>query len=64
MLTYADKERALKDLENIIMRKDKRAFNQYCQAIFMCTDKILVILNIFENVKTCMIPASSGEDSI
>ncbi|MDE6292833.1 MAG: hypothetical protein K2L98_04045 [Bacilli bacterium] len=64
MLTYADKEKALKDLENINRRKDKRAFNQYCQAIFMCTDKILVILDILENVKKCMIPASSGEGSI
>lgn len=64
MLTHADKERALKDLENILKRKDKKAFGEYCQAIFICTDKLPIILDILDNVKRCMIPTSSGETSI
>lgn len=64
MLTYADKEKALNDLEKICKRKDKKAFGEYCQSVFICTDKIPVILEILKDVKKCMIPTSSGESSI
>lgn len=64
MLTYADKEKALKDLDNITKRKVSKTFDKNSQAVFMCTDKIPVIIDILDDAKKCMIPASSGEGAI
>ncbi|MDE5629958.1 MAG: hypothetical protein K2I70_00005 [Bacilli bacterium] len=64
MLTYSEQMRALTDLESINKRKSRKTFDNDSQAIFMCTDKIPVILNIMGDVKKCMIPTSSGESSI
>ncbi|MCX4364490.1 MAG: hypothetical protein OSJ70_01765 [Bacilli bacterium] len=64
MLTYADKTRALKDLDTINRRCFDKTFGENSQAVFMCTDKIPVIMEILNNIKKVMIPASSGEGAI
>ncbi len=64
MLTTKEKEMALKDLDMIMHQNFDTAFGDYAQAIFMCTDKMSVLLDIMGNVKKCMIPASSGEGAI
>ena len=64
MLTYADKTRALKDLDTIKRRCFDKTFDETSQAVFMCTDKIPIIMEIINNIKKAMIPASSGEGAI
>lgn len=64
MLTFALKERALRDFDSISKRKTFNEYDSFSQAVFMCTDKIPVIMDIMGDVKKCMIPASSGESAI